>query len=328
MADVARLAGVSHQTVSRVLNTPHAVRLETRERVENAIAELGYRRNMGARALVTRRTHLLGVVVAQSGYFGPAQTSAGIQSAARAQGFGTMVAATHEGTREELSEIVDLFLDHAVEGVVLVAPQRGLFADPQALLTRIPHVVVADGVPDREGMCTVAVDQYAGARLAMDHLFSLGHERIAHLAGPASWFDAAQRERGWRDALDERGLEQQVLLRGDWSGADGFTAGRKLLREALPDGIFVANDLMAQGMLAALSEADVRIPEDLSVVGFDDSPGVAYLRPGLTTVRQPFADLGALCVRVLLDLVEGNRPEPQRIAPELVVRGSTTVSRR
>lgn len=323
MADVARAAGVSHQTVSRVLNQPDSVAPGTRERVQQAISALGYRRNMGARALATSRSRILGVIVDQGGYYGPSQTSSSIQMAAREQGYATLVAAIRDTSQAEIQQVLDLFLDHRVDGIIVIAPQVQLMDRFTVLAGEVPQVLVADGVEPLEGMLTVSVDQHAAAMMATNHLIELGHRDIAHLRGPVTWFDALERERGWRDAMTAAGLPVRDVLDGDWSAESGHRAGVALLEGGLPQAVVSANDQMALGLMSALHDAGVSVPEQVSVVGHDDSPGASYFLPPLTSVRQPFEKLGEACVEGLIGLITDLPIQPVRITPELKVRKST-----
>jgi len=322
MMDVARRAGVSHQTVSRVLNGTDPVRPETRERVLEAIEELGYRRNMSARALVTSRSRLIGVIVADSEYSGPNLASTAIQTAARERGYATVIAAIRDTGHREVSQVTGMLLDHAVEGIIVIAPQPPLVEELSEIGRRVPVVVIADGVEVTDGMHPVSVDQHRGARFATEHLIELGHQRIAHVGGPSSWFDARERETGWRETLTAEGLTPPDVIRGDWSSESGYAAGIRLVDEGLPDAVFCANDYMALGLLAAFSERGVAVPDEVSVVGFDDITGSAHFQPALTTVRQPFHTLGETSVGMLLDAIAESPVIPRRISPMLEVRAS------
>ncbi|MEH1535245.1 LacI family DNA-binding transcriptional regulator [Cutibacterium avidum] len=322
MMDVARLAGVSHQTVSRVLNNADSVRPATREKVRRAIDELGYRRNLSARALVTNRTRVIGVVVARGGYYGPGSTSSAIQTAARGRGYATIVASLRDGSPGELAAVVGMLTDHGVEGITAIAPQLGFVEGLRKVARSVPIVVVADGFEVSQGMHAVSVDQRHGARLATQHLIGLGHRQIAHISGPDDWFDARERVIGWREALEDAGLEVPEVMVGDWSAESGYAMGGRLLDEGLPDAVFCSNDTMALGLLACLADLGIRVPDDISLVGYDDANGAAFFQPPLTTIRQPFEELGARCVEVLLGAIEGHEPEPQRIRPSLRVRRS------
>ncbi|MFI9543188.1 LacI family DNA-binding transcriptional regulator [Streptomyces sp. NPDC052016] len=324
MADVARLAGVSHQTVSRVLGDHPNVRDETRARVLRAIEEMGYRRNSSARALATRRTRTLGVVASDTTLYGPASTLFALEEAARAEGYLVSTVSLRELTVEKLSEALDHLSEGGVEGVVAIAPQRSAVDALAGLRYPFPVVVVGSGGVD---IPSVSVDQHLGARLATGHLLAAGHRRVWHLAGPEDWQEAADRAEGWRATLEAAGIEPPMLLRGDWSPLSGYRAGQELagwVGRGLT-AVFVANDQMALGVLRALREAGVRTPQDVAVVGFDDVPESEFFAPPLTTVRQDFATVGKRGIALLLELIEGRPPTTPRIAiePQLVVRAST-----
>ena len=322
MNDVAALAGVSHQTVSRVLNDHPSVRPATRERVLEAIATLGYRPNLAARALVTRRTGTIGVLTPATVLYGPTSTLVGFEQAARDAGQYVSVATLREFTRAEVVAAVEHFLAQGVDGVVVVAPRSGTVDAVREVRLPVPVVLVTSG---REGVAlpTVAVDQVAGGRAATEHLLATGRRTVVHVAGPQDWYDARDRMRGWHDALTHAGVEAPVHRGDGWSAADGYRVGRELVTDGLPDAVFAANDQLALGLLAAFAEAGVRVPEDVAVVGFDDEPGTEFYRPALTTVRQGFDELGRRAVRSLLEALDGGEPGHSSIAPELVVRRSS-----
>lgn len=323
MMDVARRAGVSHQTVSRVLNKPELVRPDTREKVLAAIAELGYRPNSAARALVTRRTRLIGVINAGMSYFGPSHTAMAIESAARTAGYAT-VASRADDAAAGPRETLDFFLDLAVEGLIVVAPTDEVADAARRLAGTLPIVIVATGLTAPEPMHVVAVDHEQGARDAVAHLISLGHRSIAHVAGPPNWFDARARVTGWRRELARADLPVPEPLAGGWDAADGYRAADTLL--ALPErptAVFAANDLTALGLMRRLHEAGVRVPEDIAVVGYDDTAGSAYFSPPLTTVRQPFEAVGAHAIDTLLRSIAGAQPSNVLIVPTVVLRDSS-----
>lgn len=326
MADVARLAGVSHQTVSRVLGAHPHVRDETRTRVLRAIEEMGYRRNSSARALVTRRTRTLGVVASDTTLYGPASTLFALEEAARAEGYLVSTVGLRRLTVEKLSEALDHLAEGGVEGVVAIAPQRSAVEALTEL--RHPFPVVTVGSGPGAGIPGVNVDQHLGARLATGHLLAAGHRTVWHLAGPEDWGEADDRAAGWRSTLETADVEPPSVLRGDWSPLSGYRAGQELagwVGRGLT-AVFVANDQMALGVLRALREAGVRTPQDVAVAGFDDIPESEFFAPPLTTVRQDFAAVGKRSIALLLDLIEGREPSGAlRIAiePQLVVRAST-----
>jgi len=324
MHDVAALAGVSHITVSRVLNDYPSIRPETRERVLAAIAELGYRRNLAARALVTSRTRAIGVLSPEVAQHGPASSVLAVESAAREHGYHPLVTAAaveHDATVAAL----EFLLDQAVEALVVIAPHETVLGAIRDLDIRVPLVTLQ--APDRPG--GIGVDQAAGARLATEHLIALGHTRIQHLAGPEGYLEAGARRAGFLDAMARAGLVPGEELAGDWSAASGFAAGERLARETTA--VVAANDQMAIGLLAALADAGRAVPGDVSVVGFDDIPEAAFVRPALTTVHQDFAVIGRRAVEALLAQLapEGEATDADaRIPPRLVVRGSTAAPAR
>jgi DNA-binding LacI/PurR family transcriptional regulator len=329
MHDVARAAGVSHQTVSRVLNDHPSVRPETRERVQAAIAELGYRRNPIARALVTRRTHTIGVLAPASHLFGPASLVIAVEQAARSHGWYVSLASLSDFDPSSVATAIDHFLGQQVDGLVVVAPVPSAVEACSAAALGVPTVMVATDAEPSSGFDVVAIDQEAGARLAVRHLLGLGHATVAHLAGPGDWLDAAARLRGWRAELLEAGVAAGVgvpeVLAGDWSAESGFRVGLELVAAGdPPTAVFAANDLMAIGLIRALVEAGIPVPGRVSVVGFDDIDATGFLLPPLTTVRQDLVTLGRLGIERLLARIAGAEPsDPVRQPPELVVRAST-----
>lgn len=323
MMDVARAAGVSHQTVSRVINRPDSVRPDTLARVQAAIKELGYRPNLAARALVTDSTRTIGVVTTGSGFHGPASTTSAIEGAARAAGYACLVASLPEADRAGLEGVLRFFVARGVDAVIAVASQHWAADALGKVASVLPVVVVADGLAPTARMHVVSVDQDLGARLAVGHLLETGCQQVLHLAGPQDWYDAEARVRGWRGALEDAGLEVPELLVGDWSPQSGYALGQRLVDEGLPRAVFCGNDLMALGLLAALRDGSVEVPGQVAVVGFDDIEGAAFLRPALTTVRQPFKELGRVCLEVALSALDGEAGSAHSIAPRLQVRASS-----
>lgn len=322
MMAVARLAGVSHQTVSRVINSPELVRPETKERVLSAMRELGYSRNLAARALITQQTALLGVVWTGAGYFGPSSTVAGIEVAARAAGYATLVAAVENPSEDEVAGVFRGFRDRGVEGIAIVAPHDAMARLAQENTTGIPTVIVADKEPEN-GCHVVTVDQRMGGRIATEHLVERGCRSIEHVSGPLDWFDARERMAGWREALSAAGLPVLQVRVGDWSAESGYAAAQDMLSHGdLPDAVFCGNDATALGLMAGLRDAGVEVPGRVSVVGYDDSMGCAFYAPPLTTVSQPFTELGGACLDVLVQAIRGGGPARIHLPPRLVVRRS------
>jgi DNA-binding LacI/PurR family transcriptional regulator len=323
MTDVARRAGVSHQTVSRVLNGHPSVRAQTRALVLAAVQDLGYRPNRAARTLVTGRSGTLGVITLAGPLYGPASTLYGIEAAARDEGFSVNVTSLESVDRESTSQAVGILQRQGVDGVIVIAPLISVGDSLSELADRLPMVAV-EGTPEGD-LPVVRVDQVAGAEVATRHLLGEGHATVWHLAGPPDWFEAVQRTSGWTSALHEAGAEVPPTFTGDWSPRSGYEAGQLLARITEVTAVFVANDQMALGMLRALGEHGRRVPEDVSIVGFDDIPESGYFSPPLTTVHQPFDEVGRRSLRLLLNQIDANTParEHSVITPELVVRKST-----
>ena len=325
MADVARLAGVSHQTVSRVINGQNNLRPATRERVEQAIRQLGYRPNSAARALVTRRSATIGVIGSKSGYWGPSTVHRTIQAAGREAGYFVSSVNLQSLTREELVDAINHLRDQSVEGIVLISATDDALDVARAQEHLGVPVVVVEG-DAAKARWTVGVDQVAGAELGTRHLIDLGHTDIMHLAGPPSWTEGRARLLGWQNAMYAAGLRPSQHVTGDWSAASGYDAGREIADRDDVTAVFCANDQMALGLMRALFEADRTVPSGprgVSVVGFDDIPEAPYLIPPLTTVRQDFQGLGHRAIEILRAAI-GSGPIPEGlISPELVVRASS-----
>ena len=322
MADVARLAGVSHQTVSRVINDSAHVRAETRARVLAAMRTLDYRPNPAARALVTGRSRTLGVVSFDTTLYGPASTLFAIEQAAHAAGYFITIVSLLAMDRASVLGAVDRLRVQGVDGILVITPQEGAAAAVANLPSAVPVVAVEAGRPG--SVPVVAVDQFAGAVSATQLLLDLGHRTVWHIAGPPDFLEAQQRVEGWRATLDAAGAQAPPLLTGDWSPRSGYEVGRRLAEDPEVTAVFVANDQMALGVLRALHERGRSIPREISIVGFDDIPEAQYFTPPLTTVRQDFGEMGRSSLRLLLDLMQSGQP-PSRltIAPELIVRRST-----
>ncbi|WP_440105966.1 LacI family DNA-binding transcriptional regulator [Streptosporangium sp. H16] len=324
MADVATRAGVSHQTVSRVLNDHPNVRAETRARVLEAINELGYRRNMVARALVTRHTRTLGVVSFDTTLYGPASTVYGIEQAARAAGYFVSMVSLKTIDTAGVRDALGYLAEQSVDGIVVVAPQRSAAPALADVPTDVP-VVAVEGSHAGD-VSVVSVDQVEGARLATRHLLDLGHETVWHVAGPSDWLEADGRIEGWSEVLTAAGRPVPELLSGDWSPRSGYEAGLRLAAAPGVTAVFVANDQMALGALRAFAELGVRVPEQISLVGFDDIPESEFFTPPLTTIRQDFGAVGKHSIEVLLRQMEAGAEwshERHVVPPRFVARAST-----
>lgn len=325
MMDVAAAAGVSHQTVSRVLNGSDKVTAQTRQRVQQAIDELGYRRNSVARALVTRRSGIIGIITTTSVHHGPSSILLAIQLAAREAGYFTGVAPLEVSTPETLRRAVDHFLGQAVEGIVIVAPLVEMAENVDLLDVPVPVVAVRSPmVAQAAGVLSVSVDQEGGARQAVHHLIELGHTDIAHVPGPPDWSEAQARESEWRRVMSEAGLPVREPVARGWNSQTGYDMGLQFVREGVPTAVFAANDELAFGLVRAFHETGLSVPGDVSIVGFDDIPTAKFFIPSLTTVRQDFHELGHQVVTTLIDAIRGDQPlNPISLPTQLIVREST-----
>jgi DNA-binding LacI/PurR family transcriptional regulator len=327
MVDVAKLAGVSYQTVSRVLHDSPHVRRETRERVLDAIRQLDYRPSSVAQALVTGRSMTLGVVSFDTTLYGPASTLLGVEEAAHDAGYGVSIASLKSLSRGPVLAAVQRLRDQGVDGIVVVAPQKSAVDALRHISSDVPVVAVEAG-PD-DSVPVVGVDQLGGSAAATRHLLDLGHRTVWHIAGPHDWLEAEQRVDGWRSTLQAAGAEVPPILRGDWSARSGYELARELVDKPGLTAVFVGNDQMALGLLRYLHEIGREPPRDLSIVGFDDIPEAAYFTPPLTTVRQNFAEVGRRCLYLLLGQIDsGSRSWSRVVVPtELVLRKSTGAPR-
>ena len=319
MADVAARAGVSGQTVSRVVNGSPRVDPETRTRIESAMAELGYRPHRAARALRTGRTQTIGLVVSTLASVGNSRMLQAVADAAAARGYALTVVTL--GADGDVSAAFERLSDQGVDGAIVLneATERVREADLRA--AGLTLVVVDSPRDDRFGI--IETDHAGGARVAVTHLIELGHETVHHLAGPAGSFAAAERERGWREGLEAAGATAPAVVRGDWTSASGFAAASALLVDGAT-AVFAANDQMALGLLRGFAEAGRAVPGEISVVGFDDVADAADYRPPLTTVHQDFDALGSRAVAALVDGIEAGAPVAFETVPtRLVVRSST-----
>ena len=326
MHDVARLAGVSHQTVSRVLNGHPHVSSTTRARVVAAMSELNYRPNAFARGLVTQRSQRIGVLSFDSRLFGPGSTLHAIERAARAAGFGVAVAGMSDHAGGDVDDAMEALDAQAVDGIIVIAPNDDAVRALGVLPPTMPVVALEAEYHDQP---VVAIDQREGARLATRHLLDLGHRTVWHLAGPPDWREAVLRLEGWRATLSEAGAEVPDPLSGDWSPRSGYDAGVRLAMRDDVTAVFAANDQMALGLLHALAERGRRVPEDVSVVGFDDIPEAEFFRPSLTTVHQDFNEVGRRGLELLLARIDhADTLSSVSISPSLVSRASCAAPRR
>jgi len=322
--DVARLAGVSYQTVSRVINNSSQLRPETAAKVRSAIAELNFVPNQAARALATSRSRLIGVLGPRATTYGVATMVQAVEHAARMAGYRLAVTNLATSASEDVRASIDHLMQQSIEGLIAVAPQARVVPILAELKLPVPVQIVSS--TGREGPRSSHNDQVAGARAAVQHLIDLGHSRILHIAGPRDWLEADHRMQGYLAAMDANDLSPRPPVLGDWTAQFGFEAGRELLRTEDATAVFAGNDHMALGFMHAVRTIGRSVPEDISVVGFDDVPEAAHLWPPLTTVRQDFAGIGHRAVIDLLaelgvDAHMEAMPEPDHL--RLIVRSST-----
>lgn len=323
ITDVARLAGVSYQTVSRVINDLPDVSPATRVRVLEVIAEVGYRRNRAATTLVTNRSTFVGIVTDGSPRYGPVGTLIALESAAREAGYGSTVVTVSEPYGRTVPAAFGSLEGAGVDGIIAIVPRLDLASAVRQVHVGVPVEMIAAGEPARPPLFSYSENQELGARLATEHLIELGHRDIAHLGGSNEWFDGRVRKRGWEAALRDAGLTPGFYAEGDWSPRWAFETGLRLIREGLPEAIFAASDHTALGLYRALAENKVRVPKDVSVVGYDDIEGSDYFAPPLTTVRQDFTGVARHAIELLLAAIEGRVVDPTPTLPVLQVRAST-----
>lgn len=322
--DVARAAGVSQKTVSRVINGDAHVRAEVRDRVHRAIAELGYRPNRAARNLVLGRSRTIGVLSVGSTDFGPSALMVGAEHAIRSARYAMSVINTFEDEPDAITGALRELVDQGVDGIVVNEPV-GLFTLAPGAIGNLPVLSLSGAYGISSAEIVVDPDQRAGGRHATEHLLRLGHGTVHHLSGPLGWRSARLRLDGWRDALVAAGADVPRVLHGDWSARSGYELATTLAADPDVTAIFCANDQMAIGALRALADAGRDVPGDVSVVGFDDLPEASYLTRALTTVRQDLAHVATFGIHLLIDAIENPRPQNRRehVAVELMVRETT-----
>ncbi|MGP6177267.1 LacI family DNA-binding transcriptional regulator [Microbacterium sp. A196] len=319
--DVAAAAGVSRQTVSRVLNEHPDVAEATKERVRAAMSDLGYRMNNAARALGTKRTRTIGVVASDALQYGPSRSIAAIEASARAAGFWVSAAFADSGDADSVRSAVAHLQAQAVDGLIVFAPHASALDALDGLDVGVPVAMLHAGGRGESGL---SVDQVAGARLAVRALVGAGHRHIAHISGPEEWMEASARTAGFVAELAAHGLDPVAIVRGDWTAGSGHRAAAAI-DESGATAVFASNDQMALGLIGGLRERGVRVSEDVSIVGFDDAPDAAFFWPPLTTVRQDFEELARRAVAAVTGEGLVSR-EP--VAPVLVERASIHALRR
>ncbi len=331
---VARRAGVSRQTVSRVINNHPSVAPGTRLRVQKVISRLGYQPNALARSLVRRRSHTLGVVATGLEYYGPSGTLVGIEHRATELGYSIALNLLHRPQVDDVAQVLNSLLSRQVDGIIWAVPEIG--ANRTWLQMKTPHLpvpIVFLSMHPADNLPVVSVDNRAGGRLATTHLLSQGYRHIGLIAGPLDWWEAQERKCGWEEALRGAGMavESRQVFEGDWTASSG-QEGFGFLSDQFPemDALFACNDQMALGALQASRRRGRHVPADLGIVGFDDIPESAFFWPPLTTVRQELRKLGGIAVDQVSQMIAANhgelclgRSQMIWVAPQLVVRESS-----
>lgn len=331
--DVAKAAGVSAMTVSRVLNDRPDVSPETRKRVQKVINELGYAPSEIARSLSHGRSNTIGVVSSALEFYGPSRTLVGIERQANELGYSLMIRLLHDPINNRGERALNELIANQVAGIIWAVPEIG---DQREWLcdqfSDIETSVVFLSMKSRPTTRLVGVDNLFGGKLAAGHLLEQGYKRIGIITGPLEWWEARERALGWQQTLHEAGIVDLERLKetGDWTAASGYRAMMKLL-DRIPDleAVFVCNDSMALGALQAASNRGRSVPRDLAIVGFDNIPESAYFSPPLTTINQDLLEVGRQAVILLnQDLRASNREEPMKahahnIKPQLVIRKSS-----
>jgi DNA-binding LacI/PurR family transcriptional regulator len=317
--DVARRAGVSPQTVSRVLNDFAGIRVSTRERVLEAMVELNYRTNLAARTLVTGRSNTIGMIGPDIPEIGPLSSLHAVERAAREAGFHTLLTSTSPAP-DDVAGALEFLLGRGIDALVLVAEHRSVQKAVDAAIGDLPVVhLLTGGFPPRT---SISIDQASGVRAAMEHLFALGHRRIQHISGPLAYSEAQLRRDAFRDMIFSAGLEEFPIIEGDWTPDSGYAAGLRLDPRATA--VFSANDQMSFGLIHALADQGKSVPGHVSVVSFDDTLESRHSLPPLTTVHQDFEAVGKLAVKVLVARIAGEQAPPNDlVVPWLVERSST-----
>jgi len=333
ISQVAKEAGVSSQTVSRVINNRQEITPETRQRVQEVIKRLGYQPNAIARSLIQRRSRILGVVTSGLEYYGPSHILIGVEQGANQAGLSILLNLIHQPETTDIGSIVNGLVSRQVEGIIWAVPEiddnRSWFREH---LSQLPIPILFLSAQPRENLNVVEIDNHYGAYLATQHLLKKGYQKIGLIAGPLTWWAALERWRGWQDALtDARISFGDWVVEGNWSAESG-EQGLHALLEKFPDlqAVFASNDQMALGLMRAARKLGKRIPEDLAVVGFDDIPESAFYYPPLTTIRQGLYELGHIAVQTFMKLRQAEQKEETTaiaqsvmLQPQLVVREST-----
>ena len=329
--EVASVAGVSTQTVSRVINERPDVSPETRKKVQEVIKQLSYQPSALARSLISQRSHTLGVVTAGLRHIGPSRTLSGITAAAEEAGYSILLKELPSYDTEDITPIFQAFLSRHVDGIIWAVPEvgenRNWVDDPPADI-EIPLVYLTMGT--RKNLSIVSIDNYLGGRMAMEHLISQGYQRIGHISGPLDWWESRQRMAAWKDALTEAKLDvgDSHFAEGNWSSASGALAIEKLYDQYPEmDSVFVANDQMALSVMQFFGEKGIHISSEIGVVGFDNIAESPFFFPALTTIQQDQQGVAKIAVAEVIRIIEADWEGLEAIQPKSIVLPPTLVVR-
>jgi LacI family transcriptional regulator len=335
LRDVADFAGVSIKTVSRVVNHQNEISELTRQRVQAAIDQLGYRPNVLARSLIHQRSKTLGVIAWGIDYYGPSRTVVGIEQEANELGYSLFLCLVNHPT-DDHEQILDTLISRRVEGIIWAIPEVGDNRNwiQTNHLDRLPPMIFLS-MENRPGISVVAVDNRNGAKQAVQHLLKQGRRKIGIITGPMAWWEARERYAGWQDALAEAGLESPLSMEvnsDDWSAVNGERGMRALLAQAPDiDAVFASSDQIALGAMGIAHQLGRRVPQELAIVGFDNTPEAAFFWPPLTTIYQQLIDVGRIAVKnlhaIIVSRQSQNEPLPPSftlLKPELIVRASSS----
>ncbi|MBL0888700.1 LacI family DNA-binding transcriptional regulator [Myceligenerans indicum] len=327
LADVAREAQVSVPTVSRVLNGSKYVAPELAQRVQQAVRSLGYRPNEAARSMRSGRRTLVSVLSGATANYGYARTLQGIETAARRAGMSVTITMVESGDDDVVRRAVDLALAHPTAGAIVLEFDRAGINARRMLPEGLPVVVAGGGSRRSGGIPAALIDERTAARQATAYLLRLGHRCVHHIAGPTAGKHSGRTE-GWRAALTDAGIQVPAVMNAEWDAASGHRWGERIAGRDDVTAVLCGNDEIAIGLMRALADRGVRVPQDVSVIGFDDQPLVAMWQPSLTTVDQDFEDLGERAFGLLERLVDGDESATSSVVvPQLVVRESTAPPR-
>jgi DNA-binding LacI/PurR family transcriptional regulator len=336
LRDVAELAGVSTKTVSRVVNHQNEISETTRQRVQEAIDQLHYRPNILARSLIRQHSRTLAVIAWGIDYYGPSRTVVGIEQEANELGYSLFLSLVSQPT-DDHEKIMDNLISRRVEGIIWAIPEVGNNRDwvQNSRMDHIPPLIFLSMEP-RPGISVVAIDNRNGAKQAVQHLLHQGRRKIGIITGPMAWWEARERYVGWQEALEEAGLEASPSLEyrsDDWSSLNGERGMCTLLQEHPDiDAIFASSDQIALGAMGSAHQMGRRIPQELAIVGFDNTPESAFFWPPLTTIYQQLVDVGRIAVKNLHEMISVRRMENEPLEPcstilkpELIVRASSSL---